>query len=81
MFGDAGCGVGWSVSVTPTCLSRLIFGLLTNINGKVYVMQCNSFPVSKRLVFVFTLVEKWSEKRETYDDQVFFPFSRECFTL
>lgn len=66
MFGDAGCGVGWSVSVTPTCLSRLIFGLLTNINGKVYVMQCNSFPVSKRLMFVFTLTNgmEWGGKVE-----------------
>lgn len=66
MFGDAGCGVGWSVSVTPTCLSRLIFGLLTNINGKVYVMQCNRFPVCKRLVFVFTLTNgmEWGGKVE-----------------
>lgn len=34
VFSDAGCGRGWSVSVTPACPSRLIFGLLTNIKGK-----------------------------------------------
>lgn len=34
MFGDTGCGVGWSVSVTPACPSRLIFGLLVNIKGR-----------------------------------------------
>lgn len=64
MFGDARCGVGWRVSVTPTCLSQLIFGPLTNIKGKVCVMQCNGFPVSKWLLFVFTLTNGMERRRK-----------------
>lgn len=75
--------------MTPTCPSRLIFGLLTNINGKVDpcdAMQRFSSKLTGRCLFLLLLMEwskgeKWSEKRETYDDQVFFPSSRECFTL
>lgn len=46
MFGHSGCGKGLSVSMTPTCLSQLIFGLcLVNINGKW--LSVKAFPVCK----------------------------------
>lgn len=85
MFGHARCGAGWSVSVTPACPSRLIWGFLTNIKGKVG--RCDAMQrFSSHCLFLLLLMEwsggeKWSEKSQTYDDQVFFPSSWECFTL
>lgn len=87
MFGDTGCGVGEVYVWRQPAFHGLFWGFLTNTKSKSEsVMQCNSFPVSKPPLFVFTLTNgmerrgkvEW-KKRNLY--QVFFPFSRECFTL
>lgn len=88
MFGDTGCGIGWSVSVTPACPSRLIFGPFEH-QSQSRSVWCNPTVfqwVNGHCLFSLLLMEwsegeKSSEKRETYDDQVFFPSSWECFTL
>lgn len=86
-YGGTGCGVGWRVRVTPACPSRFIFG---QRRGKRSSAWCNVtifHRVNGRCLFSLLLMEwsggeKWSLKKGgTYDDQVFFPSSWECFTL
>lgn len=87
-YGGTGCGVGWRVRVTPAGPSRFIFG---QRQGKRRSAWCNAtifHRVNGRCLFSLLLME-WSggekcsvkKKGETYDDQVFFPSSWECFTL
>lgn len=90
MFGDTGCGVGWSEGVTPACPRCLIFRLWPTWREELAcVMKCKGFFfewVNGHCLFSLLLMAlseggKSGVKRETYDDQVFFPSSWECFTL
>lgn len=89
MFGGTGCGVQGGVYLWRQPAFHGLFLGFDEHQGQSEPVWCNATvfqSVNGCCLFLLSLMkwsegEKWSEKRETHGDQVFFPSFRECFTL